>query len=153
MGYWNDAERSAERFRPAPGSVSSWRAPELAVWSGDAVVHDEDGFLYFDGRTDDMIKTSGYRVSSTEVEEVAYSSGLVRDAVAVGADDEALGQRIVLVVAPTDGATFTAEALLGVMRKELPLFMVPASVHPLDEIPRSPNGKFDRAQLKMEYGS
>ncbi len=71
----------------------AWRTPETAVWSGDTVVADDEGFLYFVGRRDDMIKTSGYRVSPTEIEEAAYSTGLVRDVVAVGVDDLALGQR------------------------------------------------------------
>ena len=87
MGYWNDPERTAERFRPAPGRDATWRTPEIAVWSGDAVVADEEGFLYFVGRKDEMIKTSGYRVSPTEIEEVAYDTGLVRDAVALGVED------------------------------------------------------------------
>ena len=71
------------------------------MWSGDAVVADEEGFLYFVGRKDEMIKTSGYRVSPTEIEEVAYDTGLVRDAVALGVEDERLGQRIVLVASAT----------------------------------------------------
>ena len=61
---------------------------------------DEDGFLYFVGRRDDMIKTSGYRVSPTEIEEVAYDTGLVRDAVALGLEDARIGQRVVLVASP-----------------------------------------------------
>ena len=77
QGYWNDPERTAERFRPLPGGPTWRRRPELAVWSGDTVYRDEEGFLYFVGRTDDMIKTSGYRVSPTEIEEVAYATGLV----------------------------------------------------------------------------
>jgi acyl-CoA ligase (AMP-forming) (exosortase A-associated) len=153
LGYWNDHERTAERFKPAPGPIRDWKAPELAVYSGDSVVKDEEGFLYFVGRKDDMIKTSGYRVSPTEIEEVAYGSGLVKDAVALGAPDERLGHRVVLVVAPSDPTTFTTEALLAIMRRELPLFMVPSTVHRLDAIPRSPNGKFDRTLLKTEYAS
>ena len=104
LGYWNDAERTAERFRPPPNRPVELCTPELAVWSGDVVVRDEEGFLYFVGRRDDMIKTSGYRVSPQEVEEVTYETGLVRDAVALGVEDEALGQRIVLVVTPRDPA-------------------------------------------------
>ena len=80
--------RSAPRngtARAPPGQ--EWRAPEMAVWSGDTVVADEEGFLYFVGRSDEMIKTSGYRVSPTEIEEAAYGTGLVRDAVAIGVDD------------------------------------------------------------------
>jgi acyl-CoA ligase (AMP-forming) (exosortase A-associated) len=152
QGYWNDPLRTAERFKPLPGQPG-WRAPELAVFSGDTVVSDEEGFLYFVGRKDDMIKTSGYRVSPTEIEEVAYASGLVRDAVALGAPDDRLGERVVLVVAPADRASFDVDALIGFLRKGLPLFMVPSTVHELDQLPRSANGKFDRNQLKADLAS
>ena len=80
------------------------------MWSGDTVVADEEGFLYFVGRSDDMIKTSGYRVSPTEVEEAAYGTGLVRDAVALGVEDAGLGQRIVLVVTSAGGGRSTPRA-------------------------------------------
>jgi acyl-CoA ligase (AMP-forming) (exosortase A-associated) len=149
LGYWNDPVRTAERFRPVPGRDESWRTPELAVWSGDTVVTDAEGFLYFVGRTDDMIKTSGYRVSPTEIEEVAYTTGQVRDAVALGVEDATLGQRVLLVVAPT-ADDFDSAALLDEMKARLPLYMVPGSVVVRDAIPRSPNGKFDRALLREE---
>lgn len=150
LGYWNDPERTAERFRPAPGRPAGLCTPEIAVWSGDIVVRDEDGFLYFVGRKDDMIKTSGYRVSPTEVEEVVYDTGLVRDAVAVGVDDPRLGQRIVLVVSPAGSADLDPAGLLAEMRRRLPLYMVPKEVVVRAEIPRSPNGKFDRNLLRRE---
>ncbi len=153
LGYWNDAERTAERFRPVPGREDSgWRTIEMSVWSGDVVVRDEEGFLYFIGRRDEMIKTSGYRVSPTEIEEVAYDTGLVRDAVAIGVEDDRLGQHIVLAVAPVD-PSFSDEELLARMRQQLPLYMVPAAVHVRDELPRSPNGKFDRTLLRDELTS
>ena len=148
QGYWGDAARTAERFRPVPGGPD-WRTPEPAVWSGDRVVADEDGFLYFVGRTDDMIKTSGYRVSPTEIEEVAYDSGLVRDTVALGLPDDALGHRVVVVVSPA-GDGLDTEALLAVFRRQLPRYMVPAEVVVRAELPRSPNGKFDRVLLREE---
>jgi acyl-CoA ligase (AMP-forming) (exosortase A-associated) len=147
LGYWNDPVRSAERVRPAPGRDEPWRTPELAVWSGDTVVADAEGFLYFVGRTDDMIKTSGYRVSPTEIEEVAYATTQVRDAVALGVEDATLGQRVLLVVTPKSD-DFAADALLEEMKSKLPLYMVPSSVVVRDAIPRSPNGKFDRALLR-----
>jgi len=150
MGYWNDPARTAERFKPAPGLAEAWRTPELSVWSGDGVVADDEGFLYFVGRKDEMIKTSGYRVSPTEIEEVAYDSGLVRDAVALGADDPRLGQKIVLVATPADGVELTAEALVAVFRRQLPLYMVPSAVLVRAELPRSPNGKYDRNLIKAE---
>ena len=149
LGYWGDPVRTAERFKPAPGARPDWRTPELAVWSGDTVVADEDGYLYFVGRRDEMIKTSGYRVSPTEVEEVAYDSGLVRDAVALGVEDPRLGQRIVLLATPAD-EEIDQTVLLGYMRQRLPLYMVPSSIEWRHQLPRSPNGKFDRNLLKAE---
>jgi acyl-CoA synthetase (AMP-forming)/AMP-acid ligase II len=152
LGYWNDPERTAERFRLAPVREPGLCTPEIAVWSGDAVVRDEEGFLYFVGRKDDMIKTSGYRVSPTEIEEVAYDTGMVRDAVALGVDDAQLGQRVVLVVSPA-GESLDMGALVAEMRKALPLYMVPHRVDLRSEIPRSPNGKFDRARLREELSA
>jgi acyl-CoA ligase (AMP-forming) (exosortase A-associated) len=154
MGYWNDAERTAERFRPAPARDPGLCSAETAVWSGDMVVRDGEGFLYFVGRKDEMIKTSGYRVSPSEIEEVAYDTGLVRDAVALGVDDARLGQHVVLVVSPAAGSdTADVDGLLAQMKKALPAYMLPRRVEVRPEIPRSPNGKFDRARLREELAS
>ena len=150
LGYWGDRERTDERFRPLPDPLGTWRAPEMVVWSGDTVVADEDGFLYFVGRTDEMIKTSGYRVSPAEVEEVAYDTGLTRDAVALGVPDARLGQHILLVASPKDGGEIDPDGLIAAMRRRLPGYMVPRAVVVRDAIPRSPNGKFDRALLRAE---
>jgi acyl-CoA ligase (AMP-forming) (exosortase A-associated) len=150
LGYWGDPERTARRFRPVPGPQPDWRQPELAVWSGDTVVADEEGFLYFVGRDDDMIKTSGYRVSPTEVEEAAYATGLVGDVVALGLEDARLGQRIVLVATSAGPDVLDARALLAGLRSALPRFMVPSEVREMDVLPRSPNGKFDRVLLRKE---
>ncbi len=150
QGYWNDPERTRERFRPVPGHREGWRQPELAVWSGDNVRIDDEGYLYFVGRTDDMIKTSGYRVSPTEIEEVAYDTGLVRDAVALGLPDERLGHRVVLVVTPVTGSDLDVDRLRSDLRRTLPLFMVPAEIRVCDDLPRSPNGKFDRQRIRTE---
>lgn len=152
MGYWNDPARTAERFRPAPGSDASWRSPEIAVFSGDTVVADEEGFLFFVGRRDEMIKTSGYRVSPTEIEEVAYATGLARDAVALGVEDPVLGQRIVLVASPV-GENLDVTALLTAFKRQLPQYMVPSSVIEMAAIPTTPNGKFDRVLLRERLGS
>jgi acyl-CoA ligase (AMP-forming) (exosortase A-associated) len=153
LGYWNDAERTAERFRPAPGRPGGIRGVEMAVFSGDAVRTDEDGFLYFVSRKDEMIKTNGYRVSPTEIEEVVYSTGLVRDAVALGVDDDRLGQAIVLAVSPANGAELAPETLLGALRQQLPLYMIPKHVVVRPELPRSPNDKFDRNLLRQELAT
>lgn len=151
LGYWGDPERTAQRFRPFPGRTSPHRLPEIAVWSGDTVVRDEEGFLYFVGRTDDMIKTSGYRVSPSEIEEAAMDTGLAEDAVAFGVDDPRLGQRIVLVAAPVKGADVDAGALTAALRAALPAFMVPSEVVLRPSLPRSPNGKHDRTLIRTEY--
>jgi acyl-CoA ligase (AMP-forming) (exosortase A-associated) len=153
MGYWNDPETTAERFRPAPGRPDGIPVPETAVWSGDRVVEDEEGFLYFVGRGDEMIKTSGYRVSPSEVEEAAFDTGLVRDAVALGLEDPRIGQRIAIVVAPAgDAGSFEPDALLGELRRQLPAYMVPREVEVLSELPRSPNGKYDRNSIRERLG-
>ncbi|MGW2091609.1 acyl-CoA ligase (AMP-forming), exosortase A system-associated [Promicromonospora sukumoe] len=149
LGYWNDPERTAARFRPVPGYDEPWRAvPEPAVWSGDTVVRDADGYLYFVGREDEMIKTSGYRVSPTEVEEAALASGLVREAVAIGVPDDRLGQRIVLAVLAPEAVD--TDRLLKEMRQTLPTFMLPAQVHVAATFPRNPNGKLDRPAIRAE---
>jgi acyl-CoA ligase (AMP-forming) (exosortase A-associated) len=154
LGYWNDPERTAERFRPAPGRPAGIMTTELAVFSGDMVKRDEEGFLYFVSRKDEMIKTSGYRVSPTEIEEVVYETGMVRDAVALGVDDERLGQHIVVIAAGSkDGGALDADALLKDLRKRLPLYMVPKHIVVKPEIPRSPNGKFDRTLLRQELAT
>jgi acyl-CoA ligase (AMP-forming) (exosortase A-associated) len=150
LGYWNDPERTAERFKPSPGRPAGIANPELAVFSGDLVKRDEEGFLYFVSRKDEMIKTSGYRVSPTEIEEVAYSTGLVGDAVALGLDDDRLGQRIVLAVSPVSGRELLPETLLDELRTRLPLYMIPKEVVVRPSLPRSPNNKYDRKLLRQE---
>lgn len=120
------------------------------MWSGDMVVRDEEGFLYFVGRKDEMIKTSGYRVSPSEIEEVAYDTGLVHDAVALGVDDPKLGQHVVLVVSAASAAPIDVDALMALLKKALPAYMLPKEVLVRSELPRSPNGKFDRARLREE---
>jgi acyl-coenzyme A synthetase/AMP-(fatty) acid ligase len=150
MGYWNDPERTAARFRPVPGGGKSGLHEEIAVWSGDMVEMDEDGFLYFIGRKDGMLKTSGYRVSPTEVEEMAFASGLVSEAAAIGVEDERLGHRIVLVATPGESCREDSAELLSYMKQNLPAFMLPSSVVGRAGLPRNPNGKIDRKMLEDE---
>ncbi len=150
LGYWNDAAKTAERFRPVPGQNPGLPIPELAVWSGDTVRMDEDGFLYFIGRKDDLIKTSGYRVSPTEIEEVLYSSGQVAEAAALGIRHPALGQAIVAVVKRLR-EDLSENGLITHCRQHLPNFMVPLQiVIRTRNLPRNPNGKIDRKALVEE---
>ncbi len=114
---------------------------------------DEDGFLYFVGRRDEMIKTSGYRVSPTEVEEVIYASKLVGDAVAFGAPHPVLGEAIVLVASPPDGGEQDSNQLLRYCKAHMPGYMIPSHVEWHESLPRNPNGKFDRPQLAKQFKS
>jgi acyl-CoA ligase (AMP-forming) (exosortase A-associated) len=152
LGYWNDPEKTAERFKPAPGQPKGLVMPEIAVWSGDTVRKDAEGFLYFISRRDEMIKTSGYRVSPTEVEEVIYATGLVGEAAALGIAHPVLGQAIVIVATPPAKAALDPQAILTQCRERLPAYMVPARiVERTGSLPRNPNGKIDRKLLAQEF--
>lgn len=140
QGYWQDEARSAERFKPAP-SFSKYGG--MAVWSGDTVRRDTEGLLYFVGRDDAMIKTSGNRVSPTEIEEAAIESGLVAEACALGRKDERLGAAIVLFVRGSGDDV----GLKAHLKATLPNFMQPAEVVWLEAFPKSANGKLDRNLL------
>ncbi|MEO8409453.1 MAG: acyl-CoA ligase (AMP-forming), exosortase A system-associated [Propionivibrio sp.] len=156
MGYWNDHEKTAERYKPlppnAPGREAGLVIPEIAVFSGDNVRMDEQGFLYFIGRRDEMMKTSGYRVSPTEVEEILYATKMVGECVAFGIEHETLGQAIQVIVTPADGNALDTDQLLAECRRQMPAYMVPAGI---DErsgpLPRNPNGKIDRKLLSSEW--
>jgi acyl-CoA ligase (AMP-forming) (exosortase A-associated) len=140
QGYWQDAERTAQRYKPAP----SWsQYGGMAVYSGDTVRRDADGLIYFVGRDDAMIKTSGNRVSPTEIEEAAVESGLVAEACALGRKDVRLGAVIILFVrGGGDDAGLKAH-----LKATLPNFMQPAEVVWLEAFPKSANGKLDRNVL------
>lgn len=157
MGYWGDAEKTAERYKPLPRGVAAREAalqiPEIAVFSGDTVRRDAEGFLYFIGRRDEMMKTSGYRVSPTEVEEILYSTKLVGECVAFGVDHPTLGQAIqVIATAPDGTAALDMAALIAECRRLMPAYMVPQGVEPQSgPLPRNPNGKIDRKLLATRW--
>ena len=153
MGYWNDPAKTAERFKPVPGQFKELPLTEIAVWSGDTVTRDEEGYLYFVGRKDDMIKTSGYRVSPTEIEEVIYSSGMVKEAAAIGIDHDDLGHAILVVVSVELSNLFNDQALVNLCRTQLPNFMVPAKIEVLPSLPKNPNGKIDRKALAQQFAA
>ncbi|MEO7010436.1 MAG: acyl-CoA ligase (AMP-forming), exosortase A system-associated, partial [Caldimonas sp.] len=148
--------KTAERYKPLPqdaaGHAAGLQLPEFAVYSGDTVRRDAEGFLYFVGRRDEMIKTSGYRVSPTEVEEILYATKRVGECVAFGVDHATLGQVIhVIATAPAEGALDSAAALAE-CRARMPAYMVPAGVDVLPgPLPRNPNGKIDRKRLMGEW--
>jgi acyl-CoA ligase (AMP-forming) (exosortase A-associated) len=150
QGYWQDAERTARRFRPAP-AFSHYGG--TAVWSGDTAVADADGVLRFVGRDDEMIKSAGNRISPTEIEEAVLAGGEAVEAAAFGVADARLGQAIV-VVARAAGDPAEAEAALRArLRRDLPSFMQPARYHWRETLPRNANGKLDRTALRTELAS
>jgi acyl-CoA synthetase (AMP-forming)/AMP-acid ligase II len=157
QGYWNDAEKTAERYKLLPAAVagrhSALQLPEYAVYSGDTVRQDADGFLYFIGRQDEMIKTSGYRVSPTEVEELVYSTRLVGECVAFGVGHATLGQVIQVIATPRgDVCALDVAAVVAGCRARMPAYMVPSGVEPaVGPLPRNPNGKIDRKGLAAAW--
>ncbi len=146
QGYWQDAERTEERFKPAPAFS---QLGGVAVWSGDRVRRDGEGLLHFVGRRDAMIKTSGNRVSPQEVEDAAVATGLVAEAVAVGVADPQLGQAIHLAARPLGDPDHAASELLPALTRSLPNFMVPRELHWFAEMPLGPNGKIDRVAIAI----
>jgi acyl-CoA ligase (AMP-forming) (exosortase A-associated) len=157
MGYWNDADKTAERYKQlasdAPGRQPGLQLPEYAVFSGDTVRMDAEGFLYFIGRRDEMMKTSGYRVSPTEVEEILYATQLVGECVAFGVDHPTLGHAIHVIATPaiSTGAGGLKD-LISECRTRMPAYMVPAGIELVaGPLPRNPNGKIDRKLLSAEW--
>lgn len=151
MGYWRDPNATAERFRPAPFQLEKGGYPEIAVYSGDFVKRDEEGYLYFVGRKDQMMKSHGMRVSPEEIEEPLLTSNLITHAV-VFADQRKGGEgTIVAAVVPRDSATFKEKELTLFCRKELPEYLRPGIIWTLEHFPQTSSGKPDRVALKEMY--
>ncbi|GAA0730941.1 AMP-binding protein [Sphingomonas japonica] len=150
QGYWQDAERTALRFRPAPDFSEHGG---MAVWSGDTAIEDEGGLLRFVGRDDEMIKSAGNRISPTEIEEAVMAGGDVVEAAAFGVADPRLGQAITVVASARGDAGAVEAALRERLRRDLPAFMQPQRYVWLTALPRNANGKLDRAALKTQVTS
>ncbi len=148
QGYWQDEQRTAERFKPLGALTGDHnRATELAVWSGDKVYRDADGFFYFVGRDDEMIKTSGYRVSPSEIESLLIDAALVDQIVVFGIADDRLGQKIVVVASGQS----EQEALVKYCREHLPTYMQPAYWCLVASLPCNANGKLDRSRIARDF--
>ena len=146
LGYWRREVDTLERIR-SNHHLGDLIGDEKVVHSGDLVRYDDDGVLWFLGRADGMIKTSGYRVSPTEVELAASKVEGVGSAVAFGVADHELGQRIHLVVESEDPALKEVD-IIGVLRTLLPSYMVPMQVFvQLTAFPRTSSGKIDRQSV------
>jgi acyl-CoA ligase (AMP-forming) (exosortase A-associated) len=152
MGYWGQPELTARVLRPHPFLQPELGNEEKVCYSGDLVKMDEDGFLYFVGRRDTMIKSSGFRISPTEVEEVLFRSGEVRQAAVIGIPDEVLGQSIKAFVVPKDSVPVDASSLIAFCAENIPRHMIPKAVEVLDELPKMSNGKVDYVALRRREG-
>jgi acyl-CoA ligase (AMP-forming) (exosortase A-associated) len=151
LGYWRKPEATAEKIRPCP-QLTHLIGDEKVVYSGDTVRIDEDGYYWFIGRHDAMIKASGFRISPTEVEDIVFRSGLVSDVVAFGVPDEALGQAVEIAVTSAGAASVDEAALMRHCIHQMPSYMVPRKVHHWKgEFPRTGSGKIARPQIIRAY--
>lgn len=140
-GYWNAPGLTAERFRP--GAL----AGERVCRSGDLFRTDEEGYFFFVGRKDDIIKTLGRKVSPREAEDVLYRLPGVQEAAVIGVPHPELGQAIkAFIVAP--GAGLREAAVIAHCKRHLEDFMVPRTVEFVSELPKTPSGKLRRMDLR-----
>ena len=142
-GYWKRPEQTERMLRPGPVPG------EKMLCTQDLMRMDEDGFLYFVGRTDDIIKTRGEKVSPVEIETAIYSLESVKEVVVLGYPDKLLGEGIRAFVVPIEGEKITIPEIKQVCLRKLENFMVPQDVVILDSIPVLPNGKINRKKLVL----
>lgn len=141
QGYWNRPEETARTFRPG-----RYRG-EALLYTGDLFKKDDEGFLYFVGRKDDMIKTRGERVSPKEIENaLCFMPGVVEVAV-LGVTDDILGQAIKAYIVSEKGISLTSDEIMKYCSKNLESFMVPKYVEFRQSLPKSLNGKIDKKLL------
>ena len=152
MGYWGQPELTAKVLRPHPFLPPELGDVERVCYSGDYVKMDEDGFLYFIGRRDTMIKSSGFRISPTEVEEVLFKSGLLKIAAVIGIPDPVLGQTVKAFVVAREDVDLKAEGLREFCAANMPRHMVPKAIEVLDQMPRTTSGKVDYPALRRREG-
>jgi amino acid adenylation domain-containing protein len=144
QGYWENPEATARALRPGP---YPW---EKVLYTGDLFRADADGFLYFVGRKDDIIKTRGEKVSPKEVENALYGLPGVREAAVVGVPDPILGFAIKAVVAADPGANLTAHDVIRHCARHLEDFMVPKMVEFRDALPKTESGKISRREVAAQ---
>jgi len=145
QGYWHDPEMTAKVFRPGPYPASRW------LYSGDYFQRDEDGFLYFLGRKDDMIKTRGERISPKEVEDALCELPGVAEAAVIGVPDDLLGQ-VVKAFLVTRAAGLDERTVRRHCAERLSPFMIPKYVEFVATLPKNENGKTDKRALQTLGG-
>ncbi len=151
LGYWGDEERTRAVYRPNPFAPPELQATDNVVYSGDLVKRDKDGYLYFLGRRDELIKTQGFRVSPHEIESIFYGIPEVREAAVFGKGSIGLGHAIVAVISLKDGAAMTPEEVRAIFSRSAPPYMLPREIHILPELPKTVTGKIDRSGLRHEF--
>jgi len=152
MGYWGNPEATNRVLKPNPLLPPGQGDCEKVCYSGDLVKMDEDGFLYYVGRRDTMIKSSGYRISPTEVEEVLFQTGKIRQAAVIGIPDEVLGQTIKAFLVAKDGAQLDCDAIQDFCAEKMPRHMVPKQFEVMKELPKTSSGKVDYPALRRREG-
>lgn len=148
LGYWNRPEETARVLQPNP-LVAPDEGADVVCFSGDLVTQDKDGFLYFVARDDAMIKSAGFRISPSEVEEVLMADGVFSQVAVIGVPDEWVGQKVVAVAVPY-GAVPDTKVQLKKVAEILPAHMVPARIDWVDALPQTANGKVDYKALVAE---
>ncbi len=152
MGYWGNEEATRKAYRPNPLAPPELLDVERVVYSGDTVTRDEEGYLYFLGREDAMIKNQGYRLSPEEVENLLIASGLVNEACAFGVENPAVGQDVIAVISLKD--TGDARAIDSIREYAInngPPYMIPKEILVRDELPKTGSGKIDRKGITNAY--
>jgi acyl-CoA synthetase (AMP-forming)/AMP-acid ligase II len=142
-GYWELPEETARMLRPGP------LPDEKVLYSGDLFRMDEEGYLYFLGRKDDIIKTRGEKVSPREVENVLYELSEVAEAAVLGVPDPVLGEAIKAVLTLREGVVLSEQLVLRHCARRLENFMVPTMVEVRTVMPRTTTGKIDKRTLQM----
>jgi acyl-CoA synthetase (AMP-forming)/AMP-acid ligase II len=140
-GYWEKPEASAEKLKPGP------LPGEFVLWTGDYCRVDEEGYLYFVGRMDDIIKSRGEKVAPKEVENVLLDIAGVKEAAVIGVPDEILGQAVKAFVVLEHGAVMTEKSVQFACQAKLENFMVPKFVEFLPELPKTTTGKIKKTGL------
>lgn len=148
LGYWNRPEETARVLRQNPFR-SRDEGGDIVCYSGDLAVEDEDGFFSFIGRNDAMIKSSGYRISPSEVEEAIMSTGRFRQVAVIGLPDDFAGQKLHAVAVALEPDVDVA-AVLQAVAGMLAAYMVPRDLELVEALPVTPNGKVDYRNLVRE---
>ena len=144
-GYWKNETLSKEMLKPGfiPG--------ERILCAHDLFKMDDEGFLYFQGRSDDIIKTRGEKVSPIEVENSIYKLNGIKEVAVIGIPDTFLGESIVAFVTTHDLVEINEKDIQRQCMANLEPFMIPQKIVFLPEMPKSSNGKIDKKELKNNY--